>query len=367
MKKILFMLSSMNIGGVEKSLLSVLSTMNKNDYDVTILLLEKKGGFLDFLPDWVRVEEVTWFKTIQPIIMQSPYKTLGNFIKTFQWENVLYFLYGYFMDQKRGNRVRYYEQIMRHIPIHSEVYDVAIAYAGPTEIIDTYIATKVEAEEKISWIHFDVSKFPINQFLYDHVWESFDKLHVVSEEACKQLIKKFPSKETKCQVVYNFISPDLIKELATEEIQILFNKDFFNIVTVGRLSKEKGQDLAIEALRILKAEGYRVHWYCVGNGNARAEYEKLIQKYELENEFFLVEETPNPYPYMKQADLYVQPSRHDGYCLTLAEALCLDKTVIATRFAGALEQIVEGENGDLIECRVSDIVIKIKEVMTSLV
>lgn len=67
----------------------------------------------------------------------------------------------------------------------------AISYAAPTEIIDIYIAFKVKAKEKISWIHFDVSKFPINYSLYDCIWEKFYKLYVVSEEACKQLIKSF--------------------------------------------------------------------------------------------------------------------------------------------------------------------------------
>ena len=366
MKKVLFMLSSMNIGGVEKSLLSLLSTMEQDKYDVTVLLLEKKGGFLEMLPEWVKVEEATWFKEIQPIIMQSPYQTLQSFIKKFQWIKGLRFLYGYMMDQKGDNRIKYYEQIMRWIPELSDVYDIAIAYAAPTEIIDIYIAFKVKAKEKISWIHFDVSKFPINHSLYDCIWRNFDKLYVVSEEACKQLIKKFPSKETKCQVVYNVISPDLIREMANEVPQVTFNQHYFNIVTVGRLSKEKGQDLAIEALNVLKSEGYKVHWYCIGSGSARKQYEALVQKYKLENDFFFIEATANPYPYMKHADLYVQPSRHDGYCLTLAEALCLDKIVIATKFAGALEQITDGENGYLIDSEVNNIVVKIQDVMEGL-
>lgn len=364
MKKVLFVLSSMNIGGVEKSLLSLLSTMEKDKYDVRVLLLEKKGGFLEMLPEWVKVEEATWFKEIQPIIMQSPYQTIQSFIKKFQWIKGLRFLYGYMMDQKGDNRFKYYEQIMRWIPELSDAYDIAIAYAAPTEIIDIYIAFKVKAKEKISWIHFDVSKFPINHSLYDCIWEKFDKLYVVSEEACRQLIKKFPSKETKCQVVYNVISPDLIREMANEVPQVTFNQHYFNIVTVGRLSKEKGQDLAIEALNVLKSQGYKVHWYCIGSGSARKQYEALVQKYRLENDFFFIEATVNPYPYMRQADLYVQPSRHDGYCLTLAEALCLEKKVVATKFAGALEQINDGENGYLINYDVQECVVKIKELLS---
>ncbi len=76
MKKILFMVSSMNIGGVEKSLLSLLSKIPKDKYEITLLLLEKKGGFLEQIPDWVKVEEASWFKEIKTIIMQSPQQTI---------------------------------------------------------------------------------------------------------------------------------------------------------------------------------------------------------------------------------------------------------------------------------------------------
>ena len=78
-KKILFMVSSMNIGGVEKSLLSLFSVIPREKYDITILTLEKKGGFLDYIPSNIKVEEATWFKDIKPIIMESPQSTVRRY------------------------------------------------------------------------------------------------------------------------------------------------------------------------------------------------------------------------------------------------------------------------------------------------
>ena len=82
----------------------------------------------------------------------------------------------------------------------------------------------------------------------------------------------------------------------------------------------------------MKQDGYKVKWYCVGDGNARKEYEELIKERKLEGDFILLGAIPNPYPYMKNADIYVQTSRHEGYCLTLAEAKCLCKFIISTNF-----------------------------------
>src|SRR3954469_2905945 len=105
------MLSSMNIGGVEKSLLSLLSEMPRNEYDITILLLEKKGGFLGYIPDWVKVEEVDWYKSIKPIIMQPPQQTIKNYAKTHQYSKILPFIFSYFTSKYFNNRYLYYKQV----------------------------------------------------------------------------------------------------------------------------------------------------------------------------------------------------------------------------------------------------------------
>ena len=62
------------------------------------------------------------------------------------------------------------------------------------------------------------------------------------------------------------------------------------ILTVGRLANEKGQDLAIRVLSRLIREGFKVRWYCVGDGISRKQYEELIEDYSLKDTFILLGE-----------------------------------------------------------------------------
>ena len=354
-KKILFMVSSMNIGGVEKSLLSLLAVIPKEKYEITILTLDKKGGFLEYIPNNVKLIEAEWFKYIKPIIMDSPQNIIKRYIKNYEFLKILSFIYSYFKTKKTNDRYIYYKHVLKSIPECKEKYDVAIAYAGPTEIIDAYISHKVKAEKKIAWVHFDISKHKINKKLYNNLYERFNKIFAVSNECKKKLDEIIPAVRNKSEVLFNIVSEDLINEMS--ESYVDFDDDYkgIKIITVGRLSKEKGQDLAIKALSKLKKDRYDVKWYCIGDGNSRREFERLIKEYNLEGDFLLLGSTSNPYPYIKNADIYVQTSRHEGYCLTLAEAKALNKPIVTTDFIGAYEQIKNNENGIIVSCNENDL------------
>jgi glycosyltransferase involved in cell wall biosynthesis len=360
MKKILFMLSSMNIGGVEKSFLSLLSTLDKERFDVTLLLLEKKGGFLSFLPDWIKVKEASWFGAVKPVILQPPQKTVHEYFIKGEFQRIPSFITTYFISKKLDDRYLYYEHVMKNIPPESTKYDLAIAYQGPTDIIDYYISNKVQAEKKISWIHFDVSKHKINKNLYERLYGKFHELVVVSDEARKQLVQLIPSAEGKTKIVPNIINDELIIEMSKEAITFDPNYQGLKILTVGRLSEEKGQDLAVRVLSKLREKGFNVRWYCIGEGKYRGKLEILIKEFGIEENFILLGSKTNPYPYMAQADIYVQTSRHEGFCLTLAEAKHLAKPIVTTNFVGAFEQIIDGENGYIVDLNEDEIYSKIK-------
>lgn len=363
MKKILFMISSMNIGGVEKSLLSLLSAIPKDKYEITILTLDKKGGFLEYIPNNVKLIEAEWFKYIKPIIMDSPQNIIKRYIKNYEFLKIPSFIYSYFKSKKTNDRYIYYKHVLKSIPECKEKYDVAIAYAGPTEIIDAYISHKVKAEKKIAWVHFDISKHKINKKLYNNLYERFDKIFAVSNECKKKLDEIIPAVRNKSEVLFNIVSEDLINEMSESYVDFDDNYKGIKIITVGRLSKEKGQDLAIKALAKLKKDRYDVKWYCIGEGNSRQEFEQLIKEYKLEENFLLLGATSNPYPYIKNADIYVQTSRHEGYCLTLAEAKALNKPIVTTNFIGAYEQIKNNENGIIVSCNENDLADAIRKLI----
>ncbi|MFC4620015.1 glycosyltransferase [Camelliibacillus cellulosilyticus] len=131
--------------------------------------------------------------------------------------------------------------------------------------------------------------------------------------------------------------------------------DGLRILTIGRLSHEKGQDLAITVCKRLVNDGYDIRWYCVGEGPSRNVYERLIEENHIQDHFVLLGSDPNPYAYLRQCDIYVQPSRYEGFCLTLAEALCLNKPIVTTNFTGAAEQVRHGVTGLIVNIDIHDI------------
>ncbi|WP_143160516.1 glycosyltransferase [Clostridium grantii] len=200
----------------------------------------------------------------------------------------------------------------------------------------------------------------INKKLYCRLYNKFDKVFVVSQQAKEHLIETIPTVTSKAEVFLNIVSSNLINGMSQKSVE--FDKDFkgIKIITVGRLSLEKGQDLAIKVLSKLRKDRYNVRWYCVGDGNDRKEFEILIGKYNLKNDFILLGATPNPYPYIAKADLYVQTSRHEGYCLTLVEAKCLHKPIVTTSFAGSYEQLRDRYDSFIVECNEIELYEKIK-------
>jgi len=122
-----------------------------------------------------------------------------------------------------------------------------------------------------------------------------------------------------------------------------------NILTVGRLSTEKGQQMIPATVRLLLDAGYDVHWYLVGDGPLRETIEAEIEKYNVQDHVILLGTQMNPYPYIKNCDIYVQPSFSEGYCTTTMEAKILHKPIVTTDAPGMREQFVSGENGLIVD------------------
>ena len=117
------------------------------------------------------------------------------------------------------------------------------------------------------------------------------------------------------------------------------------ILTVGRLSHQKGIDEAIRMAVRLRAEGFEFRWYVVGEGEDLEKLQRQINEAEIGDRFILLGQRLNPYPFFSQCDIYAQPSRWEAFCLTVAEAKTFCKPIVVTDFIGAREQIQDGETG----------------------
>lgn len=349
MKKILFMLINMNVGGTEKALLNMLAEIPKDRYEITILMLEKTGGFLDSIPGEVIVEYLDGYDRIKDLLNKPPRFSASDYFKRGKILKALQLVFLYLVAKVVHDRSILFHHLSKDLPLIDKEYDVAAAYAGPMEFITYFILNRIRAKTKVQWIHFDVTKIGFNRRFAKKKFKMFDKIFVVSNEGKNKLINLLPDLQEKTDAFSNVISKELVLKMANEGVGFSDGFDGVRILTVGRLSKEKGQDLTIPVLAKLRAHGYNVRWYYVGDGSVRTEYEQLIKVYKVEKDCILLGSNPNPYPFMKQCDIYVQPSRHEGYCITLAEAKCFGNPIITTNFAGASEQITENHTGLIID------------------
>jgi glycosyltransferase involved in cell wall biosynthesis len=363
MKKILFMVINMNVGGTEKALLNMINELPREEYDITILMLEEYGGFLEFIPDWVKIEYFHNYKNIKSILNNPPLITIINLLKKGRFIRAIIFLYFYLVYKLTKDRTSFFKYILREYPVIDKNYDLAVAYAGPMEFISYYVVYKIKSRKKVQWIHFDISQIGLNIKFATKIFNKFEQIFAVSEQGKNKLLSLIPNLSNKTKVFTNIVSSNYIVKMAEEGRG--FQDDFrgVRILTVGRLSKEKGQDLTIPVLAKLKGEGYNVRWYCIGEGTARSEYEELINKHGIVEDFILMGSHLNPYPYMKQCDIYVQPSRHEGYCITLAEARCFSNPIVSTSFAGAREQLINEKTGLIVNCSADDIYMAVKRLL----
>ncbi|AND41924.1 glycosyltransferase [Cytobacillus oceanisediminis] len=344
-KSVLFMLINMNVGGTEKALLNMISEMPREKFEITLLMLEKYGGFLDSIPSYVKVEYLKGYDKIKQHIKQPMHITALEFLKKGKFLKGFIIIFLLIISKITKEKSLYYRYILHGYPVLKNQYDTAVAYAGPMDLISYFIAYKIRSKRKIQWIHFDVNKIGFNTKFASKIYVKFDKIFVVSKEARKKLINKVPDLQDKSEVFNNIISPGMIFDEAKKGKGFTDHFDGLRILTVGRLSTEKGQDVAIKVLSRLITHGFKVKWYCLGEGSSREAYENLIEEYNLKDHFILLGADPNPYPYIKHCDIYVQPSRHEGYCITLAEARFLKKPIVTTDFVGATEQIRDGKTG----------------------
>ena len=361
--KILFMIINMNVGGTEKALLNMIDDIDNTKYDVTILMLEKYGGFMNQIPKWVNIKYVDEYKYIKNIYNNPPIKVVKELKKQRKIIKVLYIAFSHLIYKITNDRSAYFRCILKECKVVDEEYDIAIAYAGPMDLISYYVLYKIKAKNKFQWIHFDVTKIYFNKVFSKKLYSKFNKIFVVSNEAKRKLDIMIPSLSSKTEVIHNVISKSKIQQMANEGLGFEDKFEGTRILTVGRLSKEKGQDMIMPVVSKLKSEGYNLRWYIIGDGNLRERCKQLISEYKLEENIILLGTKTNPYPYMNQCDIYVQPSRYEGYCTTTIEAKCLVKPILVTDVNGMSEQIQNNINGLIVDINIEDIYMGLKNLL----
>lgn len=338
MKKVLFTLNNMNIGGTEKAFLNYIETLSPEEYDITLLLLEKSGGFVSSIPKRVHVKVVSGWNFMKSEIMDPPLKVARKYFMQAKINRAFHIAFFHFVAKILDDRTLYYRYILKDF-CEKNTYDIAIAYCDPFDFLTVLVLDFISANEKIQWIHFDVSKIGFNVKICRHLYPKFDQIRVVSDEAKEQLLNIIPEIRDKTVTFHNIVSAEQCHKMADMGEGFVDVFEGIRIVTVGRLSKEKGQDIIPEVAAKLKEHKVLFRWYLIGDGKLRDNIEqKCIEKAVTENIVFLGTQS-NPYQYLKSADIYVQTSFYEGFCVTIEEAKVFNLPIISTECSGVHEQL----------------------------
>lgn len=353
-KNILFIIPSLSAGGGEKSLINLLEQIDYSKYNVDLFILNKRGLFLDFVPKEVSILDTPRNLEIFKLsIHKSIIKFLVNGNVDLAFNRVMFFIKNKFKISIAKREQYAWKHMQKAIGNLDKRYDVAIGYLEKTS---NYICVDcVQANKKIGWIHTDYNKLQTDKEFDKKYMKELDYIVTVSEE-CEQVLKKeFINFSEKIKVIKNIVSPSTIKKMALEDIDIIKEENQKIIVSIGRLSQEKGFDMAVKACKILKDRGIKVKWILVGDGSEKDNLIKLIDENKLEDEFILIGANPNPYKYLSKADIYVQPSRFEGKSIAMDEAKILSKPIIATNFSTVKDQINNGIEGIITEMNEEDL------------
>lgn len=342
MKSILFVIDTLRMGGAEKSLISLLKALDPNRVAVNLFLFEAGGVLQTEVPSWVKIIEADSVTRGMTLEMRN---YIGDILKKRRFLAAIDRL-KISIQAKRNKNNFSWNTIKKHIPKVDGHYDVAIGFLEGFP--DFFVLDKVDAERKVGWIHIDMTgRNPdINEDMY---YKRFDVIATISKVCRDAFINIFPDVRNRIQIIENIVLPEEIIQKAEETVEIDWDYSKVQIVSVGRLDYQKGFDIGARAAKILRDKGYNFCWHVYGQGVMKDEIQQYIRENKLEKFYVLEGLNPNPYPYMKKADLIVQPSRWEGKSLVLDEAKILGKAIVVTKYPSISDQIIDGKTGIITE------------------
>lgn len=337
----------MRIGGAEKSLANLLNLIDLNKYDINLLMFKPEGDFLQQIPSGIHIlktdPSLFYAYKCDKNVFSCKAGIRSEILRIFS-TGVCKILYGNCARQKRWTK--FYKTLL---PKLDSEYDVAIGYLEGDA--SYYVIDKVNAKRKILWVHSNFENIKKNEDVaaYKEYFCKADRVVSISDKCVQVLQNNYPDMKNKFVFLPNLTSSIVLSNTAKADIDEVFSKDDFNIVSVGRLTEAKGFDMAIDALKILKDHKVPVHWWIIGDGELRKCLEKQAKDNSVEEYLTFLGFKANPYPYMNKADLIVQTSRWEGKSVVLDEAKILGIPILATDYATVKDQVENGKEGIIVE------------------
>ncbi|PTK60232.1 teichoic acid biosynthesis protein [Staphylococcus nepalensis] len=254
-----------------------------------------------------------------------------------------------------------YEREFRKVFGNSE-FDVVIDFSGyamfwselllasnaKRKLIYLHSDMKMDMERKVNGVRPHYTNLKGVMSLYPY----YDKLVSVSEVTKQENIKKIATRKTinkfnasmntiNLDRIYNSINEDndifmkngervIVREQDKQITSVPFHKNDYKVMTMGRLSPEKGFDNLIKAFSGIVEANPNARLYILGDGPLKHQLNKLIESLNLSEHVFLMGQKRNPFNIMKDCELFVLPSYYEGQSMVLLEALTVGIDILAS-------------------------------------
>lgn len=346
-KRVLFVLSELDLGGPQKSLLALFERIDFDQLDVYVYLIQPGGSLVPYLDD--RVHLLASNELISAVALPSR-GTLNALTTLLKHRRFGIFFAGvrailkYLMFRTNMNQER--QAIWRdhhdELPKIDGEYDLVFGIQG----LASYCAVDcVSAAKRFHWIRSDARVLRRDELIDGEYYRLMDGALSVSQTSAEIFEQLYPFMRGRVTVFHNHIPVQLYDELPADLSMMKCPKGCVRILTVCRLDPLKGLDLAVAACRLLVRAGLSVRWFVLGDGVMREQIERMIQDANLDGIFVLLGFELNTMAFIEQCDVFVHPSRTEGKANVVDEAKFAGKPVVATDYDTVGDQIEDGVTG----------------------
>ncbi len=329
MKKVLFGITNLEMGGAEKVLIDLVNNLC-DEFEIEILTIYSNGTLEKDINSKVKIQS----------IIKKSYKDLNFFQKKFVSLIIRFKTY----------RNIIYKQ-------HCYNKDIVISFLeGPITKLLSDCKNK-----KVAWIHTDLNTHYENKDKkkLGKDYKKYDKLVFVSNSSKESFDKLFNNRFVNKEIVINnYIDKSRI--ILDSNNKIDFEFKIPNFLVIARLVEAKGLKRLIKTHFTLLKHGLQHYIYVIGDGPLKIELEKLIKGKKVTDSFMLLGPHENPYPYLKKCDAFLLPSIYEGLPVSVYEAKILNKRIIVTK-TGAVDALIDYENKRICENNDAELYRALKE------
>lgn len=329
-RKVLVVVHQLNFGGVQKALISALNALDYSENEVTLYVRKNRTDLLSQVnknvskviinqdtTKYYRKPYAIWLQLLLKINNSSKIKQKLN-------DNII-------LSQMKYENEHYFSDDIE--------YDIAVSYIQ--SYTAKFVDENVKAKRKVMFYHGSTDEFhDVNEKAMQH----FERIYCVSKGAQQAIQSFYPKFAEKIHCLENYVDAESVIEKSNRFVPDYPN-DKLVLCSCGRITPVKGFDLAVEAAAILKQQGLNFKWYFVGDGIDRQKIEQLIIDKRLSEVIEITGLQDNPYPFIKNSDIYVQPSYEEAHPLSVIEAQILRKLIVSTATIGGQSIIHDGCDG----------------------